>query len=134
MTDSLDVLVPRFTVLEPVVGLLYVVVGLVVPVTGFLFTDALELTVILSPDDAAVPTGDLLTVVIEPREADVPFTFVAVVLPATVLPADTPLLVLFTVVLPAIVPESRPTVDLTLEPPLSEELPAKTLLEPVSYL
>lgn len=80
------------------------------------------------------PTGDLFTVVTVPRDDDVPVTtFVAVVLLATVLPAEMPLLVLLPVAVTLETAlELRALTLRTLEPPLRDTpLPAKTRFDPV---
>ena len=89
-----------------------------------------ELPATFTDVDGLLPAGVLLIAVEVPRAgAD---TFVAVVLFATVLPADIPLVVLRLVVVLETASVLRPVVVLRLEPPLSEDpLPAKTLFEPV---
>ena len=89
-----------------------------------------ELPATFTGVDGLLPTGVLLIAVEVPRAgAD---TFVAVVLFATVLPADIPLVVLRLVVVLETASVLRLVVVLRLEPPLSEDpLPAKTLFEPV---
>lgn len=103
---------------------------------GLLYVGADAADVFL-PEDGfeTVPAAERVPVAFVLLIEEAPVTFVAELLAVTVLPADMPLLfALRLVVVLEMLLALRPVVLLMPVPPRSDELPAKTLSEPVWYL